>query len=49
MRISVGLTVKTCSYLIDDSSEDRKGRKQKKACDKKKVLKLKKLIRRNST
>ena len=33
----VGLRVKTCSYLIDDVSEDKKKKRNKKLCQKKKA------------
>ena len=33
----VGLRAKTYSYLIDDSSEDKKAKKQKNVCHKKNI------------
>ena len=34
---SVGLKVKTYSYLIDDCSEDKKAKRHKRGCNKKKT------------
>ena len=33
----VGLRAKSCSYLIDDGSEDKKSKRHEKMCHKKKT------------
>ena len=43
----VGLTVKTCSYLIDDSSEENKAKETKK-CVIKRKLKIENLFKSNT-
>ena len=44
----VGLRAKTCSYLIDDGSEENKAKRTKK-CAIKIKLKIKNLFKNNST
>ena len=38
MNKFIGLNSKTCSYLIDDGSEDKKGKSHKKLCHKRNLI-----------
>ena len=38
MNKFIGLKAKTCSYLIDDGSEDKKGKSHKKVCHKRNLI-----------
>ena len=50
MHKFIGLKAKTCSYLIDDGSEDKKGKSHQKVCHKRNLIwKLQKQFRSKST